>query len=104
MKTAFVKDNIRYTFSVSDTEKTGFIYLAVSDVKLTWERVYKVKVIDNWKYAYKINKKSLSSVNGEYGLFRFLKCCIDTDLNMISVMHIIGSITNNMRQTEVYAA
>ena len=42
---------------------------------LTQEK-YKIKVIENSEYTYKINKKTISAKNGANGLFDFIKKCI----------------------------
>lgn len=89
MKVAFVRDNIRYSFHLDDAGKNDFLLLAVSGVGLEWENVYKIPVRDLPGYAYRINKRSMSADGGAYGLFKYIRRCVNADLNMVSVYKII---------------
>lgn len=50
---------------------------------------YRIKVLENNEYVYKINKKSISAKNGIVGLTNFIKKCIDEDFSLTWVKNII---------------
>ena len=97
MKTAFEYEGTRYIFQTADDGQEKVIRLVCNSVKIpvTWEKVYVVPVHDNPGFAYKINKKSVSAFGGAYGLFKYIKNCIEQDFCMCYVRAIIQGIRNN---------
>jgi len=55
----------------------------------TTREKYKIKVIDNSEYTYKINKKTISAINGATGLYTFLKNCINKKFGLCWVDKIL---------------
>lgn len=89
MKTAFIKDNTRYVFHFSDDGNDNFITLVINSLNLDWEKVVTIPVRNADGYAVKINKKSCSADGGAYGLFKFIRRCIDNDFMMVYVNRIV---------------
>lgn len=94
MKTAFIKDDFRYTFNYSDYGKDNFLLLVKTGIKTDFEKVFIIPVIENPGYAWKINKKSVSAAGGAYGLMKYIKRCIDDDFCMCYVNRIIAAVCN----------
>ena len=60
----------------------------------------RVKVIENQKYTYKINKRSISAQGGADGLYMFLKDLIENDFARVwieAVIDGVNQITDRVR-------
>lgn len=50
---------------------------------------YKIKILDNQEYTYKINKKTISAKGGASGLYNFIKDCINKNFCLCLVDKIL---------------
>lgn len=53
----------------------------------------RVKVIENRKYTYKINKRSISAQGGADGLYMFLKDLIENDFARVWIEAVINGVS-----------
>ena len=53
------------------------------------KETYKIKVINNSEYTYKINKKTISAINGATGLYTFIESCINKKFGLCWVDKIL---------------
>lgn len=93
MKAAFVRNEIRYTFSMLDADnKITLVATPYDETKP--EKIVVLPVHQAAGFAIKVNKSSLASDGtGEpspaYRAFKFIKSCIVNDFCMIYVNRII---------------
>lgn len=52
------------------------------------ENIAVVRVIDSPGYSFKINKKSIGAAGGAYGLFKFVRRCVQNEILIDSVRKI----------------